>query len=73
MFYPHGPNAKEIISNNLHLLSNNRQLNILFLKESILVANRREKNLKNLLMAIDPYDIKSDVTGTFSATSQIGV
>ena len=59
-FDPHGPNVNKIINRNIHLLLNNDNLKELYPKGTILVANKREKNLQQLLMRSDSYNIKDD-------------
>ena len=59
-FDPHGPNVNKIINRNIHLLLNNDNLKELYTKGTILNANKREKNLQQLLMRSDPYNIKDD-------------
>ena len=59
-YNPHGPNVNKIINRNIHLLLNNDNLKELYPKETILVANKREKNLQQLLMRSDPCNIKDD-------------
>ena len=56
----HGPNINKIINRNIHLLLNNDNLKELYPKGIILVANKREKNLQQLLLRSDPYNIKDD-------------
>ena len=53
-FNPHGPNVNKIINRNIHLLLNNDNLKELYPKGTILVPNKREKNLQQLLMKSDP-------------------
>ena len=59
-FNPRGPNVKKLVDDNLHLFENNPQLINLFSKGTILVANKRENNLKELLSRADPYSVKPD-------------
>ena len=59
-FNPHGPNVNKIINRNIHLLLSNDNLKEVSPKGTILVANKREKNLQQLLMRSDPYNIKDD-------------
>ena len=47
-----------LINRNIHLLLNNDNLKEVYPKGTILVANKREKNLQQLLMENDPYNIK---------------
>ena len=60
-FNPRGPNVTKIIKDTFHLIQNNKILNRLFPENSILVANKRENNLKDLLLRSDPYNIKKDL------------
>ena len=60
-YNPRGPNISKIIKENLHLLQNHDLLKEIFPKGSILVANKREHNLKDLLLRSDPYNIKNDI------------
>ena len=60
-YNPRGPNVNNIVRKYLHLIQNNPKLNTLIPKGTILVANKREKNLKELLLRADPYNIKSDL------------
>ena len=61
MFSPHGPDISGIIKTHQHLL----QLKTpnVFPENSIMVAHKRGKNLKDLMVRGDPYNIKSDLTG----------
>ena len=59
-FNPHGPKVNKIINRNIHLLHNNDNLKELYPKGTILVANKREKNLQQLLMRSDSDSIKDD-------------
>ena len=61
VFNPRGPDISGIIKRNFHLLKNTPNLNKLFQKGSILVANKRAENLKQLLVRGDPYNIKDDL------------
>ena len=53
-FNSRGPNVTKIIKENFHLLKNNEILKGLFLENSIVVANKRENNLEDLLLRSDP-------------------
>ena len=50
----------DLVHRNIHLLLNNDNLKDLHPKGTILVVNKREKNLQQLLMRSDPYNIKDD-------------
>ena len=53
-FDPSGPSIKNIVSDNLHILDDD-------LRDQVLVAFKRENNLKELLLRADPYQNKSDL------------
>ena len=59
-YNPHGPNVNKILRKNIHLLQNNDRLKEIFPEGTLLVANKREKNLQELLMRSDPYNVKAD-------------
>ena len=59
-FNLHGPNLNKIINRNIDLLLNNDNLKELYPKGTILVVTKKEKNLQQLLMRSDPYNIKDD-------------
>ena len=46
-----------------HLLESDDTLKQLFPKNYIIVANKRGRNLQELLTRADPYNIKSDLLG----------
>ena len=52
--------VNKIVNRNIHLLYNNDNLKELYPKGTIVVANKREKNLQQLLMRSDPYNIKDE-------------
>ena len=56
-FNPRGPNVSSIIKQHLPLLSNHPELNEMFPDGSIMVANKREANLKELLTRSNPYKV----------------
>ena len=58
---PRGPNVSEIINKHRHLLDTDDTLKQLFPKNSIIVANKRGRNLQEHLTRADPYNIKSDL------------
>ena len=60
-FNPRGPNVSKIINKHRHLLETDDTLKQLFPKNSIIVANKRERSLPELLTRADPYNIKSDL------------
>ena len=60
-FNPRGPNVKNIIKSNLHIIENQPEIANLFPSGSIFVANKKENNLKDLLLQSDPYNIKEDL------------
>ena len=60
-FNPRGPNVSDIINRHRHLLKTDDTLKQLFPENSIVVANKRGKNLQERLTRADPYNIKSDL------------
>ena len=60
-FNPRGPDVKEIINRHLNILESNTEINKLLPRNTILVANKREENLKELLVRGDPYSIKEQL------------
>ena len=60
-FSPRRPNITKIMKENFHLFQKNKILKGLFRENSILVANKRENNLKDLLLRSDSYNIKRDL------------
>ena len=58
-----GPDIKSIIKSNAFIIEEYPALRVLFPKGSIIVANKRENNLKDLLVRGDPYNIKQDLCG----------
>lgn len=63
-YNPRGPDVAAIVKKHLPLLKNDPVLNDLFPPGSILVASKRESNLKDLLMRADPYNVKADMADT---------
>ena len=63
-YSPQGPNISKIIKKHEHLLQIKTE-NI-FPSGSIMVANKRVQNLKELMVRGDPYNIKSDSVDTSS-------
>ena len=49
-----GPNVTKIVKKNCHLLQDNEILEGFFPEYSILVAKKKESNLKDLLLKRDP-------------------
>ena len=60
-FNPRGPNVSKIINKHRHLLETDDTLKQLYPKNSIIIANKRGRNLQELLTRGDPYNIKSDL------------
>ena len=58
---PVGPNVQGIIKKHSHILENSMAAKEVF-PGGIMLASRREKNLKELLTRADPYSIKTDLT-----------
>ena len=48
------------INRNIHLLLNNDSLSEVYPKGTILVAKKREKNLQQLIMKTEQFNIKDD-------------
>ena len=61
-----GLNVSQIINRHLYLIENLPFLHNIFPDGSILVANKRCQNLKDLLVCGDPYNIKHDLTDIVS-------
>ena len=61
-FNPRGPNVSQIINNHLHLIKNSPFLHNIFSDGSILVANKRCQNLKDLLVRGDRCNKKHDLS-----------
>jgi len=62
-YNPRGPDVKSIVDRHLPTLLNATiSLNELFPDGSIMVANKRENDLADLLQRSDPYNVKSDLT-----------
>ena len=60
-FNPRGLNVSKIINKHRHLLETDDTLKQLYPKNSIIIANKRGRNLQELLTRGDPYNIKSDL------------
>ena len=60
-FNPLGPNVSQILRDNLYLLQGSNVLKGMFTPGMIMVAHKRENNLKELLLRGDPYSIKPDI------------
>ena len=58
-----GPKVSKIYNKHRHLLESDDTLKQLFPKNYIIVANKRGRNLQELLTRADPYNIKSDLLG----------
>ena len=56
-----GPNVRAIIKKHSHILSNSVAAKEVF-PNGVMLASRREQNLKELLTRADPYSIKVDLT-----------
>ena len=56
-----GPNVRAILKKHFRILNNSDAAKELF-PNGIMLASRREQNLKELLTRADPYSIKSDLT-----------
>ena len=64
-YNPLGPNVRGIIKKHMHILEQSSEAKNVF-PNGIMVAAKREKNLKELLTRADPYSIKSDLTEDLS-------
>ena len=64
-YNPRGPDVENIIKKHIHLIDNTPSLKKVLPSNSIMVAFKREKNLKELLLRGDPYNIKLDLTQNF--------
>ena len=60
-FNPRGPNVRAIVKKHSHLLTRTEAAAKIF-PNGVMVACKREQNLKELLTRADPYSIKSDIT-----------
>ena len=60
-FNPRGPNVQEIINSFLPILQDAPSIKDLFPDGSIMVANKKESNLKSLLLRSNPYVVKEDL------------
>ena len=58
-FAPHGPDIGRIIRKHQYLLQ--LKTSNVFPDNSIMVAHKRGKNLKDLMVRGDPYNIKTDL------------
>ena len=61
-YNPRGPNVRNIVKQFLPVLQQAPILNELFPDSAIMVANKRENNLADLILRSDPYNIKGDIT-----------
>ena len=57
-YNPRWPNIQEIIKRHLNILQENPEVKKIFANGSTIVANKRCKNLKELLARADPYDLR---------------
>ena len=60
-YNPLGPNINKILTDCIPILQNSAVLKDLFPPGKIMIAHKREKNLKELLLRSDPYAIKPDI------------
>ena len=60
-YNPRWPNIQEIIKRHLNILQENPEVKKIFANGSTIVANKRCKNLKELLARADPYDVREDL------------
>ena len=64
LFSPHAPDIGDIIRKHQHLLR--VKTSDIFPEKSIMVAHRRGKNLKDLMVRGDPYNIRPDLDNNIS-------
>ena len=64
-YNPLGPNIRGIIKKHSHILENSEAAKEVF-PEGVMIASRREQNLRELLTRADPYSIKPDLTADLS-------
>ena len=60
-YNPRGSDINMILKKYLPIIENEESLNALYSKGSVMVAFKREQNLKDLLLRGDPYNIKVDL------------
>jgi hypothetical protein len=70
-YNPLGPNVRAIVKQHSHILEKSATAKEVF-PEGVMVASRREQNLKELLTRADPYSIKSDLTGDLTGMGYKG-
>ena len=63
-YNPRGPNVKAIINQHLHIIENQPELANIFPTGTVIVANKKEPNLGDLLLRSDPNNIKQDLTNS---------
>lgn len=63
-YNPRGPDVKKIVDQFLPILQQAPDLKELYPESSIMIANKREKNLADLILRSDPYNIKGDIVDT---------
>ena len=57
-FNPRGPDIKEIVNKHMHLIKNSAVVSKIFPDGSITTACKRMKNLKEIMVRADPYQIR---------------
>ena len=60
-FNPRGPDVNAIVKKFASMLYDTPSCLELFPKDSILIANKRNQNLKELLLRADPYNVKDNL------------
>jgi len=60
-YNPRGPKINNIVKRFLLILKESPILKELFPDRSVMVANKKENNLTNLLLRSDSYNIKQDI------------
>ena len=63
-FNPLGPNVNKILKDHQNILDGSDVLKELFKPGTIMVAHKRENNLKELILRGDPYSIKPEIMDT---------
>ena len=60
-YNPRGPDVNAIFNKHEHILQHNTLLKELFATKSFIVANKRAKNLREMVARADPNNIKMDL------------
>lgn len=65
-FNPVEPSVSNIVKKHKYLLFTNPLSSEIFANTNIVIANKRCKNLKELMLRGDPYNVKTDITNNFN-------